>query len=66
MNDDIQKPVFLKVPAFAALANISTSQAYALVKRRRVPSVLLGTAIRIPCSALQQLEREALASIVSD
>ena len=43
----------LKVEEVAALLAISRSQAYKLVRRGEIPSIQVGTAIRVPRRALE-------------
>lgn len=52
MTEPIE-PLALKVEQVAQLLAVSRSQAYALVREGRIPSVKVGNAIRVPRRALE-------------
>lgn len=52
MTEPIE-PLALKVEQVAQLLAVSRSQAYALVRAGRIPSVKVGNAIRVPRRALE-------------
>jgi excisionase family DNA binding protein len=62
VNSPTAAPVLLRVGEFARLANISRSKAYDLIKAGAIPTVELGSSLRIPASVLDSLVREALES----
>lgn len=54
------RPAFLRIPEFARLCGISTSQAYTLISRGEIPVARFGHAMRVPFAAVERKVRQAL------
>lgn len=59
------KKLFVKVSEAAHLLQISRAQAYVLVKRGDLPHALVGSGIRIPYQAIEEMAARAMGPSVS-
>jgi excisionase family DNA binding protein len=59
--EKVSEPIFLRVVEAAKLLNISRAKAYALAASGDLPSVRIGTSVRIPRAAIEKLAEEVMA-----
>jgi len=62
MEQSIEAPTFLKPTEFARETRLSRAKVYDLIAQHIIPSVRIAGSIRIPASALRDLEEQAKAS----
>lgn len=61
-NEASQEPWLITIAEAARLLRVSRSQAYVLARRRVIPTVRMGGAMRVPLSRLREIIDEQLNS----